>query len=111
MNLIEGELKGGKFTAENVSVSGLKGPDGKVTLGYRAEDAEVVSRGGQIRAPVYSLELLGDATMATVRAGGGLVNVKANKDFRIGMGEEVAISIKAVICHLFDSETGARIGS
>ena len=67
MNLIDGEMKGGKFTAENVSISGLKGPDGPMTLGYRAEDAEVATKGGQIKAPIYTMELLGDATMITVR--------------------------------------------
>lgn len=110
MNLIDGELKGGKFTAENVSISGLKGPDGPTTLGYRAEDAEVVSKGGQIKAPIYTMELLGDATMITVRAGGNLVSVKASKDYRAEIGDNAAISIKPSICHLFDKETGARIG-
>ncbi|MEO1538528.1 MAG: ABC transporter ATP-binding protein [Pseudomonadota bacterium] len=111
MNLIDGDLKGGTFTTENVSIKGLKGPDGPVTLGYRAEDAEVASRGGQIKAPVYTLELLGDATMVTVRAGGSLVNVKAHKDYRTDIGNIAAISVKPEICHLFDQETGARIGS
>ncbi|MEM9715383.1 MAG: ABC transporter ATP-binding protein [Pseudomonadota bacterium] len=109
MNLVDGELKGGTFTAENVKVTGLKGPNGPVTLGYRAEDAEVVSKGGQITAPIYTMELLGDATMLTVRAGGNLVSVKANKDYRAEIGDKAAISIKSGICHLFDRETGARI--
>ncbi|MEM9210819.1 MAG: ABC transporter ATP-binding protein [Pseudomonadota bacterium] len=111
MNLIDGELVKGTFTTENVSIKGLKGRDGPVTLGYRAEDAEVTTRGGQIKAPVYTLELLGDATMVTVRAGGTLVNVKANKEYRTDIGKTAAIAIKPEICHLFDTETGARIGS
>ncbi|MEO1798802.1 MAG: ATP-binding cassette domain-containing protein, partial [Pseudomonadota bacterium] len=45
MNLIEGEMKGGTFTAPHTTVSGLTAPDGPITLGYRAEDASVAAPG------------------------------------------------------------------
>jgi len=109
MNLMEGELKGGVFTAANVSIPGLSGPDGPITLGFRAEDASVVDNAAQINAPVYTMELLGDATMITMRAGGALVSVKAGKDYRADIGQDVSISIPADICHLFDKKTGARM--
>lgn len=109
MNLMEGEIKDGVFTGKNVTVNGLpKGPAGKVTLGYRAEDASI-AKSGEIEAPVYSMELLGDATMVTVRAGGAMVSVKADKEYRAEIGEAVGIKIPAGICHLFDAESGARI--
>ena len=110
MNLMEGTLSGGTFSGENVTVSGLGGPDGKVTLGFRAEDAEVVDGGGQVSAPAYTMELLGDATMVALRAGGTLVNVKAHKDFRTEIGDTIDVRIPPEICHLFDAETGTRIG-
>ncbi|MGI9503488.1 MAG: TOBE domain-containing protein, partial [Geminicoccaceae bacterium] len=84
-------------------------PDGPVTLGYRAEDAAIADVGGQIEAPVYTIELLGDATMITVRAAGAFVSVKAAKDYRTEIGEQVAVAIEPAICHLFDHETGERI--
>ena len=56
------------------------------------------------------MELLGDATMVTVRAGTGMVAVKAAKDYRAKIGEQVSISIPKPACHLFDSANGARIG-
>ncbi|MEL6584741.1 MAG: ABC transporter ATP-binding protein [Pseudomonadota bacterium] len=112
MNLMSGELAGGTFNGESVSVSGL--PDvhsGAATLGFRAEDASIASDdAAEITAPVYSIELLGDAVMVTVRAGGALVAVKADKDFRCAIGDIVHFSIPAAICHLFDHETGARLG-
>ena len=111
MNLIEGHLRGGSFTAENVQIDGFKAPDGPVTLGFRAEDAAVaksVNKG--ISAPVYALELLGDATMVTVRIGGELVAVRAEKDYRAKIGDPVKLSVPLKICHLFDAGTGARIG-
>ena len=108
MNLLNGVLKGEIFSGENITVKGLKGPDGPVRLGFRAEDASL-GKTGAIKAPVYSAELLGDATMLTVKAGGAMVSVKAHKDVRSEIGEPVAISVPASICHLFDVTTGNRI--
>ena len=109
MNLMEGVLTGGTFAGQNVSIPGLAGPDGPVTLGFRAEDAAVAAGEGQVAAKVYSLELLGDATMVTVKAGGALVSIKAPKDFRAEIGAPFAAEIPARICHLFDAKTGARL--
>ena len=109
MNLMEGELAGGTFSGAGVSIAGLSGPNGRVALGFRAEDARVVESGGEIDAPVYALELLGDATMLTVRAAGTFVSVKAHKDYRAGIGDNVSIAVPAGICHLFDPETTTRV--
>jgi len=112
MNLMEGEISGGVFTGKNVRIPGLTAPDGPATVGFRAEDAALTEPGsGQIEAPIYTLELLGDATMITVRAGGALISVKSGKEFRDAIGNPAAISIPPEICHLFDSTTGARIGA
>ncbi|KLN59879.1 ABC transporter ATP-binding protein [Kiloniella spongiae] len=109
MNLIDGELMNGKFSAPNVEITGLIGRNGKVTLGFRAEDASVVEQCSEMNAPIYTLELLGDATMVSVRIGGQLVAVKADKTFRSDIGDQVSIHIPADHCHLFDAETGLRI--
>jgi multiple sugar transport system ATP-binding protein len=110
MNLVEGEVTAGTFVGERIQVDGLDCPDGKITLGFRAEDAAVVPSGGQIEAPVYTMELLGDATMVSVRLGEAMVSVKAEKSYRIRIGDKVSISVPKEICHLFDTETGERIG-
>ncbi|OAN77111.1 ABC transporter ATP-binding protein [Jannaschia sp. EhC01] len=110
MNLMEGEITEGTFKGDRVSVPGLSGANGKVTLGFRAEDASVTEAGqGAINASVYSMELLGDATMVTVRAGGTMVAVKAAKDYRARIGEPVGIALSEGITHLFDATTGTRI--
>ena len=108
MNLMSGQIRGGVFEGENVCIAGLSAPDGQVTLGFRAEDASVAAQ-GQISAPVYTMELLGDSTMVTVRAGGALVAVKASKDYRAEIGEGVSIMVPTISCHLFDSKTGDRL--
>ena len=110
MNLINGDLHNGVFRGENVAISGLRTDiSGDVTLGFRAEDADIASAEGQAVAAAYSIELLGEATMVTMRAGGALVSVKASKDYRTQIGETVHASIPASICHLFDYKTGSRL--
>lgn len=110
MNLMDGAVAGGTFTAEGVEVKGLTAPDGNMTLGFRAEDAEVVESGGQINAPIYTMELLGEATMVSVRIGGSLVSVKADKNYRADIGDVVSIQVPMEHCHLFDAESGERVG-
>lgn len=111
MNLIHGELAEGVFTAPHVHIGGLA-PQiaGPVTLGFRAEDASI-SGGlkGEITAPVYAMELLGDATMISVRIGDGLIAAKANKAFRAAIGDMVSFGIAPAHCHLFDRQTGQRV--
>lgn len=110
MNLIEGDLKDGTFTTNGVKISGLtKNHNGNVTLGYRAEDASITDNNGSINAPVYSMELLGDATMVTVRINGVLLSVKAGKEYRANIGDDVHYAITPEMCHLFDTKSGERI--
>lgn len=109
MNLMDGTISGGTFTGENVTISGLTASDGPATLGFRAEDASLAESKGQITAPIYTIELLGDATMLTVRAGGQLVSIKAHKEFRAEIGDTVSFAVPAGICHVFDSSSGERL--
>jgi len=106
MNLIDGEIGDGKFRCENMVVDGLSPTvSGNVTLGFRAEDANIVEEQGQVSAAAYSIELLGEATMVTMRVGGALVSIKASKDYRTDIGNTVHATVDASVCHLFDSKT------
>ena len=111
MNLVEGAIEAGVFTADGMRVAGLGAHSaGRVILGFRAEDARIATTGGgELAAPIYSFELLGDATMFTVRVGAALVSVKAGKAMRARIGEPIAIAIDPSICHLFDPATGLRL--
>lgn len=110
MNLVSGQLDGGTFVGGDLKVSGLTAQDGASILGFRAEDAQIVNDGGEIHAAVYTMELLGEATMITVRVNGELVSVKADKEYRAEIGDMVRLSVPKEICHLFDAQTGKRIG-
>ncbi len=110
MNLMEGTLIGGTFTSENVKISGLSTEhSGNVILGFRAEDSSIIQEQGSIEAAVYSMELLGEATMVTMHAGNALISVKAGKDYRAKIGDVVRVSVPTDICHLFDGDTGERL--
>ncbi|MDV3048972.1 MAG: ABC transporter ATP-binding protein [Planktomarina sp.] len=110
MNLVRGDLIDKKFIGGDLKVAGFNVPNQAVQLGFRAEDASIVKKGGEINAAVYTIELLGDATMVTVRVNNELVSAKAHKDYRAKIGDMVSISVPKEICHLFDIKTGARIG-
>lgn len=110
MNLINGEIRGGTFKAQDTEITGFDAPDCNMTLGFRAEDASIVDANGQINSRVYTQELLGDATMASVRIGGALVSVKADKSYRAEIEDAISINVPTKHCHLFNQETGARIG-
>tara|TARA_B100000131_G_scaffold298388_1_gene317903 strand:- start:303 stop:1370 length:1068 start_codon:yes stop_codon:yes gene_type:complete len=114
MNLVNGVLKKGIFKSENIIIDDLKGPDGPIVLGFRAEDASVVdkvskSKDFQISAPVYTSELLGDSTMLTIKAGAGMLVVKTHKQYSASIDEKVQILVPSNICHLFNPETGKKI--
>jgi|AntAceMinimDraft_1070359.scaffolds.fasta_scaffold02810_6 multiple sugar transport system ATP-binding protein len=110
MNLIEGTVSDGRFEAASIVVDGLqKDFSGRVTLGFRAEDAAVSPDGGVASGPLYSLELLGDATQVALRLGQTTVTVRADKFFRAEIGDKITIKLEPDHCHLFDTATGQRL--
>jgi multiple sugar transport system ATP-binding protein len=110
MNLMQGSLSEGVFTGDGVRIAGFPaGWNGPVTLGFRAEDATIDPSGQSATAPIYSLELLGDASMVTLRIGGTLAAFKTPKDYRANIGEVVSATIPAGACHLFHPQTGERL--
>jgi multiple sugar transport system ATP-binding protein len=80
-----------------------------MTLGFRAEDARIVPSGGQVAAPVYSIELLGEASMISYRIGDSLVSIKAPKEFRAEIDDVVHAAVPGSACHLFETRTGEQV--
>jgi multiple sugar transport system ATP-binding protein len=110
MNLIEGAIAGGVFEAPHTRVEGLpSGLSGPITIGFRAEDAAIVQGNGQVAAPVYAIELLGEASMISYRIGDSLVSIKAPKEYRAEIDDIVHAAVPAAICHLFDKSTGKQV--
>ena len=110
MNLLKGSIKDGVFTCEGVKIDGLsKKHKGNVTLGFRAEDAVIVKSRGAISAPAFSMELLGDMTMVSIKSGGELISIKSDKNYHVDIGSKVMANISANLCLLFDSESGQML--
>ena len=110
MNLMHGSISNGVFIGENVKINGLnKEHSGEVNLGFRAEDASIVESGGEIIGATFSFELLGDATMVTIKAGGEVISVKSDKNYHTEIGSTVRAHIPANLCLLFNEETGEML--
>ncbi len=110
MNLMHGSINDGVFTGDSVKIKGLsKKHSGNITLGFRAEDASIVNSKGAISAPAFSMELLGDMTMVSVRAGGEIISIKSDKNYYVEIGSKVMASIPANLCLLFNTKTGEML--
>ncbi len=111
MNLIPVRAEGGLLAVEGGATIALDAPrPGALTLGVRAEDIALAGPGqAHLHAEVYTCELLGDATMVTVRLGPSLVAVKADKAVRLEPGQRVGLHITPGRTHWFDAGTGVHL--
>lgn len=118
MNLLQGRIEADDFVADGgLRVAGvargIQVPDPKaVVLGVRPEDVQICADvSGDVRAPVFSFELTGDATLVTLRVGQQFVTARGGKDYRCAMDASVSIRLPAEACFLFDSATQNRLRS
>ena len=101
---------------DNVRIAGLVRPrrPGHPRFSGRRRrcHCDLRQRGPDHRPGLHHLELLGDATMVTVRAGGAMVVGQGAKDYRTEIGDQVGSPSIPAICHLVQcSETGARLNA
>ncbi len=111
MNLLSVHAQGSILQADGGMQIRLPTPrPGALTLGARAEDMRLGNLDdAHFQADVFTFELLGDCTMATVMVGSTLVAVKAQKDLRLRSGERIGIRFDPQRLYWFDHGTGARI--
>ncbi|MFC6487200.1 ABC transporter ATP-binding protein [Nitratireductor sp. GCM10026969] len=110
MNLIEGTLENGVYTAPGIRVAGLsQRHHGRVILGIRPEDCSAGGDGAQLTGTVYGVEPTGDVTYLTVKAGEKLIEVKAGRDYRAQLDAEARVTFDSGRIYLFDTETGQRL--
>jgi len=107
MNLIKGKIRERQFISKDIIIKNLNYKDDKYILGFRAEDAKISNGNkGNIKGPIFSIELLGDAIMVTLKIEETFVSVKVSNDFEASIGDDISISISHLKCHIFDNETG-----
>ncbi|MFT3672870.1 ABC transporter ATP-binding protein [Aestuariivirga sp.] len=111
MNVVHGALEGGNFQTRGAKVSvPVSGRIAKAILGARPEDCSVVAPSkGNMNAEIYTVELIGDHTLVTVKAGEDLLTIKAPKDFAGNTGENVGVTFSKERLFVFDTESGARV--
>jgi multiple sugar transport system ATP-binding protein len=111
MNLLPVEASAGRLEAAGGLAIALSAPrPGPVLLGARAEDMAITGAGqAHFEAEVYTFELLGDCTMATVMVGDSLVAIKGRKDLRLAPGTRVGIAFDPARLYWFDAGSGERI--
>ena len=112
MNLLPGTVAGGMFRGDGVAVPLPGAPDlPQAVLGARAEDIRIAEPAeADVAREVYSMELLGDSTLLTVKLGPTLFSAKGAKDFRAAIGETIGFRLDPAQLHLFDAGTGDRVG-
>ena len=110
MNLIKGKIKDGSFLSKNIEIKKFKYINNEYILGFRAEDATINnSNVGNITGPIFSIELLGDSVMVTVKIENCFISVKMSNTYDASIGNEVNISILSTKCQIFDNETGLNL--
>ena len=75
MNLIPISIRNKTSISQDLKFSKISIKDGKYTLGFRAEDASI-EKIGNFTGPIYSIELLGDSTIVTLKIKNNLIHVK-----------------------------------
>jgi multiple sugar transport system ATP-binding protein len=110
MNLIVAEAGDGRIEHPSFSLDVSAGTPGRITLGQRPEDMRILPpEHGDFRAEVFSAELLGDATLITVRLGADTIAVKTGNDCRARIGDIVGIGFDLAKLHVFDGASGERL--
>jgi multiple sugar transport system ATP-binding protein len=110
MNLIQGSVSAGVFTAEGIRIDGVPvSGERQVTLGVRPEDCHVQTENAHLDAEVYGVEPTGDITYLTLLAGRKLIEVKAKRDYRAELGQREHVAFNPDRLYFFDTQSGQRI--
>ena len=111
MNLIPVTSVDGKVQAENGIEFKIEAPrPGALTLGVRAEDMHLCSaEEASFSSKIFAFELLGEATMITLKLGTTAVAIKADKNLRLKFDEQVNIKLNERSLYWFDHDSGERI--
>ena len=112
MNLLQGEISGGKFRVGEASLPLPRGSEAlegrKVTYGIRPEHLRLDPEAG-VGVQVTVLEPTGAETQVLGRLGGKPVVGAFRERITTKPGEMLMVSPDTALVHLFDTETGQRL--
>jgi multiple sugar transport system ATP-binding protein len=112
MNVLQGELAGGRFSRTEGDVQVQAPPTtGAVKLGFRPEHAAIVdgSTPGTLGAEVYAVEPLGNETLVALRVGDDVVTVRAPATSSATVGDRCGIELGQGHLHFFDPGSGLAL--
>ncbi len=64
---------------------------------------------GQIDGEIYTIELIGDHTLVTVKADKDMLTVKAPKDFTARINDRVGVQLTKDRLFVFNAADGVRV--
>jgi len=110
MNFINGTIKNNYFETKGLKLKiNLNIDNANVNLGFRAEDLEI-KEGGEISLNIDIIEKLGsDSIIYGSNKNGESICYKESGNTKLGIGENINISINADNIHVFDEKTGKRL--
>jgi len=110
MNFINGTIKNDYFESKGLKLNiDLNIDNANVNLGFRAEDLEI-KEGGEISLNIDIIEKLGsDSIIYGSNKNGESICYKESGNTKLGIGENINISINADNIHVFDEKTGKRL--
>ncbi|MBD9375372.1 sn-glycerol-3-phosphate ABC transporter ATP-binding protein UgpC [Rhizobium sp. ARZ01] len=113
MNLIPGEVRDGVFSSGGLRVQGVgRANISRAVLGVRPEDAHAVTAEKadvDLVAPIFAVELTGENTLVSVRSGGQLMTLRADKNFAGRIDQQIGVKVAIDRVFLFDGETQDRV--
>jgi multiple sugar transport system ATP-binding protein len=111
MNFLKLEASDGMLTGEGVR---LNAPfplrSGPVIAGIRPGALKLSETNGALRGQVERNEFHGETRLVTLRVSGNEINIAVPASMRVEESQSVGVDVKAQDLHLFDPETGNRLG-
>ncbi|MDQ0559903.1 multiple sugar transport system ATP-binding protein [Rhizobium mesoamericanum] len=113
MNLIPGVVRNGVFVSAGLRVGGIgRANVSGAVLGVRPEDVHPTDAGDadvNLVAPIYSAELTGENTLVSLRLGGQLMTLRADKNFTGQIDQQIGVKVATDRVFLFNGETKDRV--
>lgn len=110
MNFINGTIKNNNFESKGLKLNiDLNIDNANVALGFRADDLEI-KEDGEISLNIDIIEKLGSDSIIYGRdKNGESICYKESGNTKLGIGENINISINVDNIHIFDAKTGKRL--
>ena len=110
MNFINGTIKNNNFESKGLKLNiDLNIDNANVALGFRADDLKI-KEDGEISLNIDIIEKLGsDSIIYGSNKNGESICYKESGNTKLGIGENINISINVDNIHIFDEKTGKRL--